>query len=82
MSSRLRQQFRDAVHLKRFPVTSWMLAGACLCGLAINEVTFVRPERRRQERTEAEASAVALGTAPKELPGGRLLMPDGRVVRA
>ena len=75
-------QFGEATKVGRFPVLSWMLAGACLCALAISEVTLVRPARRAMERSDAEQAARDLGQSPKELPGGKLLLPDGRVVEA
>ena len=81
MSSRWRQQIRAATEVRRFPVTSWMLAGACLCGLAVNEVVFVRPARARLERSEAEEAALLSGNAPRELASGATLMPDGRIVK-
>ena len=80
MSSKRWQQWKEATAVGRFPVTSWLLAGSCLCLLAVSEVMFVRPERRRQERSEAEEFAVQQGTAPRELASGKLLMPDGRIV--
>ena len=76
------KQFAEATKIGNFPVLSWMLAGACLCGLAISEVTIVRPKRRELERSEAEQTAMDLGQKPKELAGGKLLLPDGRVVQA
>ena len=80
MTSKRWQQWKEATAVGRFPVTSWLLAGSCLCLLAVSEVMFVRPERMRQERSEAEEFAVQQGTAPRELASGKLLMPDGRIV--
>lgn len=75
------QQFREATNIGKFPLMSWMLAGFCLCGLAVNEVVFVRPARRALERSEAEQAAVDMGTQPRVLASGATLMPDGRIVR-
>ena len=77
---RWREQLREATKVNRLPVSSWMLAACALAGLAINEFVNVRPARERLERTEAEESARALGIEPREIAGGKLLMPDGRVV--
>ena len=64
----------------KFPVLTWMLAGGCLCGLAVSEVCLVTPKRRELERSEAEAEAIAMGAQPRVLPSGRVLMPDGRII--
>ena len=80
MVGRLLAQLRDATAVHKFPVLSWMLAGACLCGLAVNELVFVQPARRRLERLEAEEAAALAGVEPRPLPGGAVLMPDGRIV--
>jgi hypothetical protein len=81
MSSRWHVQLREATKVHRFPVMSWMLAGCCLCGLAVNEVIFVRPARDRLERAEMEQAAIDAGAEPKLLSTGALLMPDGRIVK-
>ena len=81
MSTRIREQLKAATDVKRFPVTSWMLAGACLCGLAINEMILVRPARQKLERSEAEQAAFDAGAEPRVLASGAVLMPDGRIER-
>ena len=60
--------------VQRFPVTSWMIAGAALCCLGINEIMFVRPMRQKLERSEMEEAAVAAGAKPRVLDSGAVLM--------
>ena len=81
--TRLSRQFKDATNLEGgFPIRSWVLAGGCVCGLALNEYINVRPMRRKLDQQEKEAAGIA-GTASAEarvLPSGQLLMPDGRIM--
>ena len=81
MSSRIRKQLAAAMDVQRFPVTSWMIAGAALCCLGINEIMFVRPMRQKLERSELEEAAVAAGAEPRVLDSVAVLMPDGRIVK-
>lgn len=84
------KQWRDATHVKSFPVGTWMAAGACLFGLFLTERYIVGPMRKKQEAEGVAPSVSVFGdisvvtgtrvhTASKELPDGSVLMDDGSI---
>ena len=77
----------------RFPVGTWIAAGACLAGLALSERFIVGPLRKQQEAEGTAPStsifgdiAVVTGEAhtkksQTKLPDGLVLMDDGSIKR-
>jgi hypothetical protein len=77
----------------RFPVGTWIAAGACLGGLALSERFIVGPMRKQQEAEGTAPStslfgdiAVVTGEAytkksQAKLPDGMVLMEDGSIRR-
>ena len=77
----------------RFPVGTWIAAGACLAGLALSERFIVGPLRKQQEAEGTAPStsifgdiAVVTGEAhtkksQAKLPDGLVLMDDGSIKR-
>ena len=87
--SRLRRQWSEATMVKNFPVGSWLLAGSCLCGLALLERFVTGPMRKEQEAAGAAPSVSIFGdiavskprVGQKTLPDGSKLMEDGSIRR-
>ena len=64
MKSRLQRQWREATGMKSFPLTSWMIAGSCLFGLALLEHFYTGPLRRQMELAGNAPSHSIFGDNP------------------
>ena len=78
----------------KFPLGTWIAAGACLAGLALSERFIVGPLRKKQEAEGVAPStsifgdiAVVTGRGSQlqgsktKLPDGSMLMEDGSIQR-
>ena len=88
-----RQQVKDVIGDRPFPVRTWMIAGSCLIGLAVLERYVTGPLRKKQEAAGAAPSVSIFGdisvvksvpadVGPRELPDGSKLLADGSIQKA
>lgn len=88
---RFRRQVREATTIRRFPLGTWMAAGAALFCLAMSERFIVGPMRKEQEASGNAPGVSVFGdiaaftgrvhTKEKTLADGSTLQEDGSIRR-